>query len=76
MMGHKICLYVEIWLIIPRLSLLPLLTWSIDYHLLESLDHGSSNENPQNILWRAKKKKKEKKLDECQITIQSEYDEY
>ena len=25
MMGHKICFYGEIWLIIPKLSLLPLL---------------------------------------------------
>ena len=28
MMGHKICLNGEIWLIIPKLSLLPLLIWS------------------------------------------------
>ena len=28
MMGHKICFYGEIWLIIPKLSLLPLLIWS------------------------------------------------
>ena len=28
MMGHKICFYGEIWLIIPKLSLLPLLMWS------------------------------------------------
>ena len=27
MMGHKKCFYGEIWLIIPILSLLPLLTW-------------------------------------------------
>ena len=27
MMGHKICLYGEIWLIIPKLSLLSLLIW-------------------------------------------------
>ena len=29
MMGHNICLYEEIWLIIPKLSLLSLLNWSI-----------------------------------------------
>ena len=28
MMGHKICFYVELLLIIPKLSLLPLLIWS------------------------------------------------
>ena len=28
MMGHKICLNGEIWLIIPKLSLLPFLIWS------------------------------------------------
>ena len=28
MMGHKICFHGEIWKIIPKLSLLPLLTWS------------------------------------------------
>ena len=27
MMGHMICFYGEIWLIIPKLSLLPLLIW-------------------------------------------------
>ena len=27
-MGHKICFNGEIWLIIPKLSLLPLLIWS------------------------------------------------
>ena len=30
MMGHKICLCGKIWLIIPKLSLLPLLIWSTD----------------------------------------------
>ena len=30
MMGHKICFYGEIWLIISKLSLLPLLIWSTD----------------------------------------------
>ena len=28
MMGHKICFYGEIWLVIPKLSLLSLLIWS------------------------------------------------
>ena len=28
MMGHKICFSGEIWLIIPKLSLLSSLTWS------------------------------------------------
>ena len=28
MMGHKICFYREMWLIIPKLSLLTLLIWS------------------------------------------------
>ena len=28
MMGHKICFYREIWLIISKLSLLALLIWS------------------------------------------------
>ena len=28
MMGHKICFYGEIWIIIPKLSLLPLLILS------------------------------------------------
>ena len=28
MMGHKICFYEQIWLIIPKLPLLPLLNWS------------------------------------------------
>ena len=28
MMGHIICFYREMWLIIPKLSLLPLLIWS------------------------------------------------
>ena len=30
MMGHNIYFYGEIWLIIPKLSLLPLLIWSTD----------------------------------------------
>ena len=31
MMGHKICFHGEIWLIIPKLSLLSLLIWSTVY---------------------------------------------
>ena len=34
MRGHKICFYGEIWLIIPKLSLLPLLIWSTDGSLV------------------------------------------
>ena len=30
MMGHKICFYGNIWIIIPNLSLLLLLIWSTD----------------------------------------------
>ena len=30
MMGHKICFYGEIWLIIPKLSLLSLPIWSTE----------------------------------------------
>ena len=30
MIGHKICFYGEMWLIIPKLSLLPLLIWSTE----------------------------------------------
>ena len=28
MMGQKICFYGDIWIVIPKLSLLPLLFWS------------------------------------------------
>ena len=34
MMGHKMCFYGEIWLIIPKLFLLPLLIWRADYEWL------------------------------------------
>ena len=34
MRGHKICFYGKIWLIISKLSLLPLLICSIGIHLL------------------------------------------
>ena len=33
MMGHKLCSDEEIWLIIPKLPLLPLLIWSTDIKL-------------------------------------------
>ena len=33
MTGHKIFLYGEIWLIIPKLSPLPLLIWSTDVYV-------------------------------------------
>ena len=29
MVGHKICFYGEIWLVIPKLSLLPLLSGAL-----------------------------------------------
>ena len=32
MMGHKVCFYREIRLIIPKLSQLPLLNWSTHRH--------------------------------------------
>ena len=35
MMGHKICFYGEIWLIIPKLSLLLLLIWSTGPYLFD-----------------------------------------
>ena len=31
MRGHKICFHGEIWIIIPKLSLLPLPIWSTDW---------------------------------------------
>ena len=34
MMGHKICFYGEIWLIIPKLSLLPLLICSTELNIV------------------------------------------
>ena len=36
MMGHKICLSTEIWIIIPKLSLLPLLSGALVTMLSES----------------------------------------
>ena len=39
MMGHKICFYGKIWLIIPKLSLIHLLIWSTAVtYILESLE--------------------------------------
>ena len=32
MMGHKICFNGELWIIIRKLSLVPLLIWSTDIH--------------------------------------------
>ena len=50
MMGHKICFYGEIWIIIPKLSLLPLLIWSTgksslpgNYHLEKAYRLSSTN---------------------------------
>ena len=33
MMGHKVCSYGEIWLIIPKLSLLPFLSGALGLHI-------------------------------------------
>ena len=46
MMGHKICFYLEIWLIIPKLFLLPLLTWNIAMYFsyFTGAEIGSPNE--------------------------------
>ena len=41
MMGHKICFYGEIWRIIPKLSLLPLLIWSTGKKILDFMISGS-----------------------------------
>ena len=43
MMGHKIRFYEEIWLIIPKLSLLPLLIWSTDVYGVCGITHLSPN---------------------------------
>ena len=45
MMGHKICFYGEIWLIFPKLSLLPLLKWSIACMAAVCSDPHPSNDN-------------------------------
>ena len=34
MMGHKICFNTEMWLIIPKLALLPLLIWSAENYCI------------------------------------------
>ena len=39
MIGHKIYFYGEIWLIIPKLSLLPLLIWSTEVSLERKILH-------------------------------------
>ena len=39
MIGLKICLYGEIWLIITKLSLLPLLVWNTVYFSKFAKDH-------------------------------------
>ena len=36
MMGHKICFYGEIWPIILKLSMLPLLIWSTDLYTVQA----------------------------------------
>ena len=47
MMGHKICFYEEIWIIIPKLSLLLLLIWTTEYYLCQELEMVSSSEIPK-----------------------------
>ena len=37
MMGHKVCFFVKMWLIIPKSSLLPLFIWSSVSSCLKSL---------------------------------------
>ena len=43
MMCHKICFYGDIWIIIPKLSLLLLLIWSTDNYLAINLVSLSQN---------------------------------
>ena len=45
MMGHKICFHEEIWLIIPKLSLLPLLIWSTDLTRVYTVCYSISLQN-------------------------------
>ena len=43
MTGHKICFYGEIWLIIPKFSLLPLLIWStVNSYFFKGISSASS----------------------------------
>ena len=37
MVGHKICFYRQLWIIIPKLSLLPILMWSIELNYTDGL---------------------------------------
>ena len=39
MVGHIISFYGEIWLIIPKISLLPLLIWSTETFDLDEVTH-------------------------------------
>ena len=39
MVGHIIIFYGEIWLIIPKISLLPLLIWSTETFDLDEVTH-------------------------------------
>ena len=69
MMGHKICFYGEILLIIPKLSLLPLLMWSTAWCIVNHswfqnfhvLDHTAQQKlsNQQNAIFNRKKIKRE-----------------
>ena len=46
MMGHKICFKGEIWLIIPKLSLLPLLIWTTDLiNILKAISFSAKNKD-------------------------------
>ena len=51
-MGHKICFYGEIWLIIPKLSLLSLLIWSTESPLLIRRPHSIKATNAIYIIQR------------------------
>ena len=48
MMDHKICFYGEMWLIIPKLSLLPLLIWSIVAGMANNVD---PDPTPSGAVW-------------------------
>ena len=50
MRGHNICFHEEIWIIIPKLSLLPLLIWTTD---------GSDTQSNDSLLRTVQSPKKE-----------------
>ena len=49
MMGHKICFYEQIWLIIPKLSLLPFLSGALTLEVPISIDNILFIENFQEL---------------------------